>query len=188
MNKEEIYNLLPENLKKYKNLSNATKIFSEHIENSMFKEIKQLHLYTEMNNLNENILDELAWQWYVEFYSSELPKSSKVEMIKKSYLHHIKKGTVGALESALKAVVNRLEVKEWYEYGGDPYTFQLIVDGKMLSEKEIGTVYKLVSIYKNVRSHLDGFIITQKDNIKMNFISGLHEHKKIANKFIEQEE
>lgn len=183
MNKDEIYSLLPENLKKYRNLSGVAYAMSEQVskDNSLMDSLK---IYLNMKNLDDKVLDQLAWQWNVEFYSSELPKLKKIEMINRSYFHHITKGTVGALESALKAIVSNLEVKEWYEYGGNPFMFRLIVEGDMLTEEEISTVYKLVDIYKNVRSHLDGFIITQKNDSLVNFINGIHDHKKVINKFI----
>ena len=112
MNKDEIYSLLPENLKKYKNLSGVAYAMSEQVskDNSSMDSLK---IYLNMKNLDDKVLDQLAWQWNVEFYSSELPKSKKIEMINRSYFHHITKGTVGALESALKAIVSNLEVKEW---------------------------------------------------------------------------
>ncbi|MGL5593358.1 MAG: phage tail protein I [Cetobacterium sp.] len=183
MNKDEIYSLLPENLKKYRNISGIAYAMSEQVskDNSSMDSLK---IYLNMKNLDDKVLDQLAWQWNVEFYSSELPKLKKIEMINRSYFHHITKGTVGALESALKAIVSNLEVKEWYEYGGNPFMFRLIVEGDMLTEEEISTVYKLVDIYKNVRSHLDGFIITQKNDSLVNFINGIHDHKKVINKFI----
>ncbi|SKA01930.1 phage tail protein, P2 protein I family [Cetobacterium ceti] len=183
MNKNQIYNLFPENLKKYKNISDITSIFSDQLA-QVDNSIDLLKIYLDMQNLSDKVLDELAWHWNVEFYSTELQKSKKIEMIKRSYLHHIKKGTVGALESALKAIVSNLEVKEWYEYGGVPYTFRLIVAGEMLTEEEISTVYKLVSIYKNVRSELDGFIISKENKPLINFNSGIHDYKKITNKFV----
>lgn len=184
MNNDEVYNLLPENLKKYQNLSNISKALSQEIDKGVTKKIEELEIYIKMEKLNDIVLDQLAWQWNVEFYSSELPKSKKIDMIKNSYFHHITKGTAGALESALKAIVNNLEVQEWYEYGGNPYMFKLVVEGSMLTEQEITTVYKLVEIYKNIRSHLDGFVISQKDNMDMRFFSGLHDYKKISNNFV----
>ena len=184
MNSNETYNLLPENLKKYKNLSNISRALSEEIDKGAIKKIEELEIYTKMERLNDRVLDQLAWQWNVEFYSSELPKSKKINMIKNSYSHHITKGTAKALESALKAIVNNLEVQEWYEYGGNPYMFKLVVEGSMLTEQEITTVYKLVEIYKNVRSHLDGFLISKKENMDMRFYSGLCDYKKISNNFV----
>lgn len=205
MNKDEIYSLLPENLKKYRNLSGVAFAFAKSIENeqedtgipmhlpldlrvqgikTIKEDVEKLKLYSNIKNLDDKILDQLAWQWNVEFYSSGLSKTKKIEMINRSYFHHITKGTVGSLESALKAIVSNLEVKEWYEYGGSPFMFRLIVEGDMLTEEEIATVYKLVDIYKNVRSYLDGFIITQKSDSLVNFINGIHEHKKVINKFI----
>lgn len=183
MNKDEIYSLLPENLKKYKNISGVTYALAEQLSKDN-NSIDLLKIYSNMNKLDDKVLDQLAWQWNVEFYSSELPKSKKIEMINRSYFHHITKGTVGALESALKAIVSNLEVKEWYEYGGNPFMFRLIVEGDILTEEEISTVYKLVDIYKNVRSHLDGFIITQKDDSLVKFINGIHDHQKVINKFV----
>lgn len=184
MNSDEIYNILPENLKKYENLSNISKALSEKINKNVIKKVEELEIYIKMERLNDRVLDQLAWQWNVEFYSSELPKSKKIKLIKNSYFHHITKGTVGALESALKAIVSNLDVKEWYEYGGNPYMFKLVVEGSMLSEEEIITVYKLVEIYKNVRSHLDGFFISQEDSMTMKFYGGLHDCKKISSKFV----
>ncbi|MGL6169181.1 MAG: phage tail protein I [Fusobacteriaceae bacterium] len=184
MDKENIQSLLPENLKKYKNLNDISVVFSERVEKDISKKIEFLKIYSKMNDLSDKVLNQLAWQWNVEFYTPDLSKYKKIEMIKKSYFHHIKKGTVGALESALKAVVSNLEVIEWYKYGGIPYTFQLIVEGEMLTEEQISTVYKLVEIYRNVRSHLDGFIIAKSDNHLFYFVAAEHNYKKISNKFI----
>jgi P2-related tail formation protein len=67
-------------------------------------------------------------------------------------------GTKGAVETALGAVYPGSHIKEWFEYGGEPYHFKLTVDvtdsGVALAQYQ-AIIYRL-QYYKNMRSHLDG--------------------------------
>jgi P2-related tail formation protein len=66
-------------------------------------------------------------------------------------------GTRGALESALATYMIDADIREWWEYDGDPYHFRL----DLASEKYevtpdlISAAERVVGRYKNVRSHLD---------------------------------
>ena len=55
MNKDEIYSLLPENLKKYRNLSGMTYAMSEQVskDNSSMDSLK---IYLNMKNLDDKVL------------------------------------------------------------------------------------------------------------------------------------
>lgn len=173
---ESYFNLFPENLKKYRNLSATAEALIGLIDMSFSLEIEKLSFYKNLELLNNNVLDEIAWHWNVEFYSSELPKLKKIELIKSSYFFHLKKGTVGGLEKAVKAILADIKVVEWFEYGGVPFTFRLILDNKSIDTESLKRIYKVVDTYKNVRSTLDSFIVSKTESSNMRFVTGEYRH------------
>lgn len=167
MNKNEFLKIMPENLKKYKNLQASAQTMVQFFEEKTFPELDKLYIYKNMELLNDKILDELAWQWNVEFYASDLPKTKKIEMIRKSYLHYFKKGTVGVLESSLQTLVGDIKISEFPEYGGTPYTFRLISGENIPDNSNLDEIKKMIGIFKNVRSTLDKIIFLKEDRVKL---------------------
>ena len=187
MNKhKERTTIFPENLKKYNNLRKISESFSLVLRDEVDCKIEQLKIYQNIEKQTDSILDELAWHWNVDFYSPELEKTKKIELIKNSYYHHSRKGTSGVLESALKTVIEAMEVKEWYTYEGNPYMFKLIVSGEMITEEKIKKVYELVNNYKNMRSTLEGFEIIKISSSSSRIFSVNHSAKRIINEFKER--
>lgn len=189
MEKEELdikawYTPFPENLKKYSNLNSMAIIFCEQIVKEILPEVNILSFYLNWDSLSDETLDELAVNWNVEHYNSEFSKEKKISLIKNSYELKKNKGTNGVLESALKIIVQDLDVQEWYKYGGNPYMFKLVVSGKLPSEEEITKIYKTVNDYKNTRSTLEGFYVTKEDYGSTKYIGVNHNTGRIINKFI----
>jgi hypothetical protein len=61
----------------------------------------------------------------------------------------------------------RIEVVEWYEYGGRPYFFKVVASSALndpfIYDRVLRTVYEL----KNVRSWLEEFIIAKKSEMDL---------------------
>lgn len=181
LNKSNIVFLLPENLKKYKNLNAVTVAFAEILE-KIEPEIEALNTYKDMEKLNSSILDELAWQHYVEFYNPNLAQEKKIDMIKKSYKHHVRKGTVGAVESAIKTIVGDAEVLEWFNYNGQPFTFRILSRSKVPENGDITELVKLANAFKNARSTLDGIIFIQNDHSSLGAHGVVHTFGRTINR------
>ena len=81
----------------------------------------------------------------------------KRQTIKDSVKIHRKLGTKYAVETALGAVYPGTKVKEWFEYGGKPYMFKVIIgatDSGVSADRQ-AAVLERVRFYKNLRSHLE---------------------------------
>ena len=117
-------------------------------------EVKLCYIYGRIEELNEEVIDSLAWQFHVDFYDYTLPLSRKSELVKKSRYLHKKKGTPAAVEEACKAVFGRTKLKEWFEYEGKPFFFKIYIDitGIGASPEQLKKVDRLIEAYKNKRS------------------------------------
>lgn len=56
------------------------------------------------------------------------------------------------------------KVEEWWDYGGKPYHFRLLIsqDASTLDAVKYATVLSLVAYYKNLRSVLDSVTVLQR--------------------------
>jgi phage tail P2-like protein len=102
-------------------------------------------------------LDALAEEMQTYFLTGEETEDQKRRAVANSFMIHRKKGTPLALERAFDAYDLPVIVREWYDYGGEPYYFALDVDieGMGFSAETVERITALVGELKNVRSTLD---------------------------------
>ena len=113
-----------------------------------------------LNELNHDVLDNLAWQLHVDHYEpSTMPLEVKRNLIRQSIAWHKIKGTPASVENFLGAFGIKAEVQEWWKYGGDPYFFKLKVADLAFMGDDGETFMRLVYSSKNERSWLERFII-----------------------------
>jgi phage tail P2-like protein len=119
--------------------------------------IKYVLIYGRIDELDDEAIDELAWQFHVDFYDASLSIEIKRKLIKKSIWLHRIKGTPQAVIDAATTVFGRTKLKEWFEYEGNPYYFKLDVDvtEQGASVENINKLDELVNAYKNTRSWVD---------------------------------
>lgn len=126
-------------------------------------------IYGRIDELEEEAIDSLAWQFHVDFYDYTLSLDQKRELVKKSIYLHMIKGTPKAVEEACATVFGKTKLKEWFEYGGKPYFFGLDVDITEVgaSPEELKKLDILIDVYKNKRSWIDyiNLFIASKGNI-----------------------
>jgi len=79
---------------------------------------------------------------------------SKRRLIKSAIELHRYKGTKYALLKVLEALGLSGDIKEWFEYGGEPYRFKVYVSS-IPSEELWQKLIHLINEYKNERSWLD---------------------------------
>lgn len=109
-----------------------------------------------IDELPENIIDMLAWQWRVDFYDADMNIAEKRRAVKQSIAMHRIKGTKRAVMMALRMVYASGEVSEWFEYGGRPYYFRIhFVRPAIVRIADIDRVIRIVDAVKNERSWLE---------------------------------
>ncbi|NFH90893.1 phage tail protein I [Clostridium botulinum] len=131
--------------------------------------IRLVYIYGRIDELDEEAIDSLAWQFHVDFYDYTLSLDQKRELVKKSKMLHRIKGTPKAVEEAATTVFGKTKLQEWFEYGGKPYFFGLNVDITEVgcTPEELKKLDNLIKAYKNKRSWVDyiNLFIASKGNI-----------------------
>ncbi len=116
-----------------------------------------LLLLPNIDNLSEALIDELAWQYHVDFYRDNFPVETKRTLVKTAIERHRKKGTVAAVEEVVKTMYNDAIVEEWFNYEAEPYHFRVVMKATDPAPPlTLQEVFLLIDMYKSYRSHLDG--------------------------------
>lgn len=126
------------------------------------REIDTIRIFSQIDTLPEELLDILAYDFKVDWWDHRYTLEQKRQTLKDSFLVHRRLGTKYAVETALSGVYPNSKVQEWFEYGGEPYTFRLLVNtsGQAMSLDLHKRAFELVNYYKNLRSHLRGVEFT----------------------------
>jgi len=113
-------------------------------------------LYSEIDHLDEAILDIMARDFKVDWYDYDGNLETKRRQIKDNWYIHKRLGSVRAVERALSDTWMNTTVEEWFQYDGDPYHFRIIFDASEdLNPIHVNEGYKKVYMYKPARAWLE---------------------------------
>lgn len=127
--------------------------------NVLSQALQSLMIYTGIDSQPEEVLDELAKQWHIDWYDPEDSLEAKRKNIKVSLAVHRSKGTAYAIEQAVKASFGSAWVEEWFDYGGQPYHFRIFVSNPDVTAGKAVQFERMVEDIKNVRSYLEAIIL-----------------------------
>lgn len=121
-------------------------------------DIMKVLLLPNLDKLSEALVDELAWQYHVDFYRDNYPIETKRKLVRTAIERHRLKGTPVAVEEIVRTVYQDAVVEEWFEWDdGEPYWFRILLTAKDPAPPlSLSEVLQLVDQYKSYRSHLDG--------------------------------
>ncbi|WP_058953153.1 phage tail protein I [Clostridium tyrobutyricum] len=121
------------------------------------QDVKLALIYSRIDELDVQAVDELAWQMHVDFYDYTLSIESKRRLVKSSLEWHKIKGTPEAVEKASSSVFGNSKLEEWFEYEGEPFFFRMDVDitEQGASPENLKKLDILINEYKNKRSWLE---------------------------------
>lgn len=157
----------PENLKKYKNL----KVLSLQIE-SVFKsqiipEIDKLAIFKNLDRQSDQVLSQLAWQFSIDNWRENLEREVKIKLIKEAYWAHSKKGTKKIIEENLKNLNYPIQLSEWFEFDGKPFTFKITTTEANTSIYWLENLLEIINKYKNCRSILESvYLDREREKVK----------------------
>lgn len=120
-------------------------------------EINSILVYARIDELPGDLLDILAYDFKVDWWDANYTLAEKRATLKESWKVHRMLGTKAAVETAISAIYPDTQVKEWFEYAGDPYHFKLLIDAtyENVDPQKHARVLSKVEFYKNLRSVLD---------------------------------
>ncbi len=125
--------------------------------NRLLKGMLKVHI--DAGTADENTLDHMAVEMHADFYDRNFDISIKRQLVKDAYLYKFYKGTPFAVERLIKTVYGVGEVKEWFEYGGQPYHFRVYTKNRTKIEENQEKFMQAIGSVKNLRSFLDDIII-----------------------------
>lgn len=116
-------------------------------------------VFANVDNLSSEWLDLLAMDLNVDYYDRTLPLTTKRDLVKQSIPMHRKKGTPWAVEKAVSIVFGSGTVREWFEYGGEPYYFRVFTSNQLTTEADVQRFRDLLKTVRNVRSVLEDVVV-----------------------------
>ncbi|MBR1658167.1 MAG: phage tail protein I [Synergistaceae bacterium] len=130
------------------------------------RSIREAFIISRIDELPENVIDLLAWQWHVDSYEPALPITTKRELVRDSVRWHRKKGTKSAIKAALEKLDFVPTIKEWFEIGTRPHTFEVYghykdndLNVEFLGPDTEEILTRVVEITKPARSKLIQLIV-----------------------------
>lgn len=151
---DNLMRTLPDVLRKDKKMRALAQVVADAL-SARKEEIDRLRIYTQIDNLPEDLLDILAHDFKVDWYGYDYGIEAKRALIKDSFQVHKKLGTRGAVEKALSDIYPGSEIEEWFDYGGLPFFFRIILD---VTQQRVSIthdeVIRAVDMNKPIRAHL----------------------------------
>lgn len=128
------------------------------------EKIEKCGIYGRIDELDEDLLDILAYDFKVDWWEQSYSVEEKRETLKWSWYVHRHMATPSAVERALSAVCLGAKCEEWFEYSGEPYHFRLTmyIEAENILTTPHEKALALLRFYKNLRSVLDYilFVVT----------------------------
>jgi len=154
--------ILPERLKTKEILAVAAALDKQMKE--ITEEIDSVIMIPHIDQMPEDIVDSLAWQFHVDFYHSlGLDLDMKRALVKNSLDWHRRKGTKSVVEEIVRTLFfPDFRVEEWFEYDGRPYFFRCVIGSQPVNHDELSEAIAAIYATKNERSWLDYIVFEQE--------------------------
>jgi phage tail P2-like protein len=119
-------------------------------------------LFAAMASQTDAVLDELAWQFNVDFYDQSMSLSMKRDMLSSALYWHSVKGTPHAVERVVSLVFGDATVEEWFDYGGDPFHFRVsAIGGRFPDAQKYNDISRMIGVVKRASAILEALAIQQ---------------------------
>ena len=145
----------PENLKKYKNLKSLSLELERQLKRKIISKVPKLAIFKNLELQPDEVLSELAYQYMIDNWQENLDREVKINLIKNAYWSHSKKGTKKIIEDNLEKLGYPITLHEWFEYGGNPYTFKVTINHVNSDPNWIDKLLEIINECKNCRSIID---------------------------------
>ena len=155
----DLLQLLPAYMRKDKFNIGLAKALSLQLQKTAMR-MELLSIWDHVDELDEETLDELAWELHIDWYDKTADVEAKRSMVKNSDLVHMRLGTPWAVEQVISDIFGAGRVREWFEYEGDPHHFKILSTNPSLNVTLLDKFLATLGRVKRESSWLDGIIIT----------------------------
>lgn len=132
---------------------------TDEVTRALAARIKLMSRWNQIDQLDEQTLDEMAWELNIQWYDSTAPIETKRAVIRNSDRVYAKLGTPYAVAQIIADYFGTGEVREWYQYGGKPYHFKVLSDNPGLVNENLDLFLSLLRTVKRRSAWLDAILI-----------------------------
>lgn len=130
-----------------------------------------------IDKLTESELDELAWELNIQWYEHDAAVEIKREIVKNSDLVQQRLGTKWAVENVITTYFGSGNIKEWFEYEGDPGHFKIESTNPSVTNEQFNKFMRILNKVKRKSAYLDGVYIMLGAQATINVGVGQQETK-----------
>ncbi|AOZ91620.1 phage tail protein I [Paenibacillus crassostreae] len=137
-------------------------------------EIVKVMIYSQTDQLPEEALDVLAWQFGADWYDANASIETKREAIDNVlYLAQIR-GTPAAVQRIVEIYFGDGRVEEWFEYGGEPGYFRVITNNPEATNEKATQFIKSVNSVKRKSAWLEVVILEESTPLNLYIGGAVH--------------
>lgn len=153
----QIADILPKNLTKDPAVQ-ALSLALREATRTLHKYTQLCYVYCSIDTAPDMVLNLLAQELRTQYYKDNLDIETKRSLVRNTLIWYMTAGTPAAVEELVAAVFGEGEVKEWFDYGGNPYWFKVKTNA-ILTEDMMDYFSEMIRRVKNTRSHLEAIEI-----------------------------
>lgn len=132
----------------------------------------EIEFFGDLDDLPMPVMQMLAWEMGLSAieWQLALTDDDKRQLVRDAYEINRLRGTRRSLERVFEILNMTATIEEWWEYGGDPYTFRISVleiGGRGILPEEYALIDQLIYAYKPLRSWMDSilFMVTSRGEL-----------------------
>lgn len=152
----EIIDILPDNLKNDMHIQAFCYAFDKQARKILDRS-KQLEIWSNLCDVDENLLDYLAAELRTQYYSSDLDIDVKRKLIANTLIWYQKAGTVAAVQELVETLFEEGKIVEWYNYEGCPHHFKVKAVNPLINDSTLKEFYNIIKQVKRKTAILDSF-------------------------------
>lgn len=177
-----LIDLIPPNLHEDENVRAAAEAIDAELQQvtEIMPGVAILH---SIDKLDEQWVDELAYQFHVDFYDPELPLEQKRELVKNSLAWHKRKGTPSAVAELITTIFGSGQVVEWFDYGGKPGHFKVTTSDPTATNERAQEFLAAINSVKRLSAKLEKIELLKTGTMDLNVGFVFHSGKRL---YIEQ--
>ena len=124
--------------------------------------------------LTEEVMDQLALDLLIAWYDSGESTETKAKVIKNADRLHSIAGTPAAIEEVMQIYFGDGEVKEWFDYGGNPGYFKVVTSNVSVTGEKIDEFLAILESIKRASAWLEEVVIAMSGEFNINYGFAVH--------------
>lgn len=117
------------------------------------------------------VTDLLAIEQQTPYYNQALALNIRQALVAGGGKLNSIKGTKAAVEQAVQEAFGSGTVQEWFEYGGNPFCFKVLVNDFPDSDTQVTEIERAIAATQNARSHLDALVIVATTDLASGYMA-----------------